>query len=386
MRIVKVVALSVGLAFLVHGRSALAQQGAGVAFPVFEEEREWKNTDVFARRGAAERGKMVKALGGNDHSEAAVAAGLKWLSLHQKPDGSWRFDHRHGPSKNNAGTLDAPVAATALTLLPFLGAGQTQNEGQYKQTVTMGLKFLVRAMDVTKDTAHWHDDGGLYSHGLATIAICEAYGITRDEEFKNVAQTALDYVVQTQEGKKGWRAHPDESANLLVTAVQVQALAAGHAARLYVDRDAFTKAEKFIDSLHSDRETRYGYASRDSAPNPTSAGLYCRALLGTRLADNEPVARRMAELAREKPDVKQLHRTFYELEAMRFYGTDAGRPFQAAVRDRLVAAQDKDGAERGSWYLDGDLGAEKGGRIYCTALAVLMLESPYRTYVGLKLP
>jgi len=64
----------------------------------------------------------------------AVSAALKWLAEHQLPDGSWSFDHTRCPACGgqcrHAGNLaDARLGATALALLPFLGAGQTHREG-----------------------------------------------------------------------------------------------------------------------------------------------------------------------------------------------------------------------------------------------------------------
>ena len=95
---------------------------------------------------------MVARYGGNDASEAAVAAALKWFADHQNPDGSWSYDHRTGPCQGrcaDAGSLtDCKTGATAMALLPFLGAGQTHKQGTYKKNVKRGLYFLTSQMKV----------------------------------------------------------------------------------------------------------------------------------------------------------------------------------------------------------------------------------------------
>ena len=74
------------------------------------------------------RRELVRKSGGNEQSEQAVGLALDWLAAHQEPDGGWNFDHTIGPCAgrcSHAGTLQAARnGATAMALLPFLGAGQ----------------------------------------------------------------------------------------------------------------------------------------------------------------------------------------------------------------------------------------------------------------------
>ena len=93
-------------------------------------------------RGAAARGALVKQRGGNDASERAVALGLAWLAEHQLPDGGWSFDHRLGACQGRCGqpgaATEARRAATAMALLPFLGAGQTHRDGSLGSWTSRG--------------------------------------------------------------------------------------------------------------------------------------------------------------------------------------------------------------------------------------------------------
>src|SRR5690606_10088840 len=83
----------------------------------------------FGGRTAGGRAVMSRTYGGTAGSEAAVADGLEWLKRHQRENGSWSFEH-HGPqcdeSCSHPGQLKSQtVAATAMALLCYVGAGHT---------------------------------------------------------------------------------------------------------------------------------------------------------------------------------------------------------------------------------------------------------------------
>ena len=59
---------------------------------------------------------------------------------------------------------------------------------------------------------------------MATIAICELYGMTGDEEFREPAQRAVDYCVEIQSPEGGWRYFPGTGSDLSVTGWFVMAL------------------------------------------------------------------------------------------------------------------------------------------------------------------
>jgi hypothetical protein len=115
-------------------------------------------------RGHAARVAMVRKGGGNAASESAVEQSLRWLALHQHPDGTWSFDHRHSPACrgqcSQPGSLTtATNGATAMALLPFLGAGQTHIEGPYQDVVSRGVAALVRQLDVDRNGGSFLDAG-----------------------------------------------------------------------------------------------------------------------------------------------------------------------------------------------------------------------------------
>ena len=151
-------------------------------------------------RGEKARKNMVIAGGGTLGSEKAVSAALQWLAEHQLSDGGWSFDHAESPSCRgkcgNPGNLtNARAAATGLALLPFLGAGQTHKTGKYQKTVRDGLFFLKKRINVKRNRGSFMEPGGLmYSHGIASIALCEAHAMTKDRHLIAPAQQAVNFI------------------------------------------------------------------------------------------------------------------------------------------------------------------------------------------------
>ena len=130
----------------------------------------------FGGRTGAGKARLLKEFGGSEASEEAVMLGLAWLTQMQKKDGSWVFD----------GSMPGETAAaTGLALLSFLGAGQSHKVGRYQQTVQAGLEWLVNNVEMNgpkpgKFQGSRNNQGQIYTQGIATLALCEAYGLTQD--------------------------------------------------------------------------------------------------------------------------------------------------------------------------------------------------------------
>ena len=59
-------------------------------------------------------------------------------------------------------------------------------------------------------------------------------------------------------------------------------------------------------------------------------------------------------------------------------GGASWRKWSGRLNKELLAAQCRDGCRRGSWDPEGTYERQTGGRVFATALGVLMLEQPYR--------
>lgn len=343
------------------------------------------------------RAAMVREGGGTAGSEAAVTLALKWLAEHQSPDGGWNFDHRASPKCkgkcNNPGNMvHARTAATALALLPFLGTGQTHKDGEYKRTIQSGLYFLVRSMKVTGQGANevgsLHDpEGRMYGHGLAAIALCEAYGMTHDKFLERPAQSSLNFIVNAQDPQGGgWRYSPGQAGDTSVVGWQLMALKSGHLAYLRVPKETILGAERFLDSTQDNYGATYGYTGPGNGSATSAIGLLCRLYMGWK--PNHPAivegVNRLAKMGpstdKTGPGNGMLYYDYYATQVMHHTGGPAWRAWNDVMRDYLVDAQNKGGGhERGSWYMTGgDHGAGPGGRLYCTAMSAMILEVYYR--------
>ena len=337
-------------------------------------------------RGAAERGKMIKKYGGNEASEAAVARALKWLAAHQLPNGAWSFDHRQCP--NCQGKCSHPGSlsngyngATAMALLPFLGAGQTHKSGKYKETVQRGLYFLVNNGKAKPGPrGEWSESGGsMYSHGLAAITLCEAYAMTQDRELMVPAQLSINHIVYAQDPVGGgWRYQPKQPGDTSAVGWQLMALKSGHMAYLQVPPVTVQGAMRFLDSVQSDSGAKYGYTSPGSGQATTAVGLLCRMYLGWK-KDNGALHRGVEFLSQKGPSANNMYYNYYATQVMRHFEGEMWDKWNTKMRDSLVNSQIKRGHEEGSWHMGrGDHGSERGGRLYCTSMATMILEVYYR--------
>lgn len=323
---------------------------------------------------------LLEQRGGNAQSEQAVARGLRWLAAHQQTDGGWRFDHSKGPCKGlcrNPGSETSTTGATGLALLPFLGAGHTHRSGEFQDVVQRGLYYLSTRAVVTP---HGIDlqEGTMYAQALATIALCESYGMTRDPQLRELAQRSLQFVLYAQDRKGGgWRYTPGEPGDTTVTGWQFMALKSGQLAGLEVSTPALALASHFLDSVQAEEGAQYGYMTPVPRRSTTAIGLLCRMYLGWN-RQRPALVRGIEYLGHWGPSDQEIYYNYYAAQTLCHYEGPIWEQFNARLRDHLIATQATSGHEAGSWFFGNDPGAEKGGRLYGTALAVMTLEVYYR--------
>jgi len=335
-------------------------------------------------RGAEARAVMVRDFGGTKQSEAAVAMALKWIANHQNNDGSWSFDHSLNGQRCNCskpGSLKTSMnGATAMALLPFLGAGNTHKKGAYKKQVEAGLYYLTRAIKVKGATGDLTDPGGrLYSHGLAAITLCEAFAMTKDRQLMAPAQMSLNFIVYAQDPVGGgWRYTPKQAGDTSVVGWQLMALKSGHMGYLQVPPATIQGCYKFLDSVAANSGATYGYTTPGAGQATTAVGLLCRMYMGWK--KEEPALQRgVDQLAKWGPSKGNMYYNYYATQVMRHTGGKRWDVWNKELRDYLVVSQEKgNGHSSGSWTIGSDHGARSGGRLYTTTLATMILEVYYR--------
>ncbi len=342
--------------------------------------------------------KLLRDYGGNASSEAAVTEALKWLSRHQISSGDFNGAFSYGHHIVCNGTCDHPGderywkslnAATAMGVLPFLGAGQTHYEGMFKENVRRALLFLVNngkksvqsgaAMLDMRDAA-----GNMYSHGLAAIALCEAYAMTEDPALGGPAQAAINFIVHAQCRDGGWRYTPQQKdgGDTSVVGWQVMALKSGYMGHLVVPATSVTGASLFLDKVQSNGGSTYGYdaPTKDFRPATSAAGLLCRMYLGWDKT-HPGIQAGVKELVKRGVDKKNMYYNYYAAQVLRQHGGAEWDKFNVELRDWLVESQSKQSGATGSWHFAEAAphsGPHEGGRLASTSLATMILEVYYR--------
>ena len=351
-----------------------------------------KKATGFEGRTKEGKARLLKEFKGGAEGEEAVMLGLAWLTQVQKPGGHWAYD---------AGHTSDHAAATGMAVLAFLGAGQSHKEGRYKQTVQAGLDWLVGDVTLTQD----RDNGkfktitNMYSQGIATLALCEAYGMTHDPALKKAAQAAIDYIQKGQGSNGSWGYAAVSNGDTSIVGWQIQAL---HAAKLtqdlVVDDEVIAKAIKFLNYVSPGQtKSAYGYGTPGGAAPATALtaiGLLCRYYVDGWRAETPGFAEGAKGLMRLAPTAQRvpqfdMYYYYYATQVVRFYGGDEWTTWNEGPKQKdgtrkggipewLVGLQVRTPTDRGSW--NRDLGAFGGGcgRLGTTCICLLTLEVYYR--------
>ena len=198
-------------------------------------------------RGAYTRG---GAQYGDAATEAAVLKALRWLKATQDPDGSWGVKPQLGLKKG----MDK-AAGAGFAILTFLAHGETPGSKEFGPTVQKALDFLIRSVYVekNKDGTLKKDNNGNtpsvrmscasgseYGFLIATYALCEAYGMTKNPNARDAAEKTLTRIIKGQTVTGGWNYNmkrtPTEGApdDISFGGWAMQALKAGKMAGIHL--------------------------------------------------------------------------------------------------------------------------------------------------------
>lgn len=334
-------------------------------------------------------------------TEAAIERGLQFLARYQRGDGSWSLD-----DFKERVEIQSPTAATALALLAFQGAGYTHQQFKYEGNCKGAVQWfranqksngdLYVPTDAKSDSNAW-----LYSHSIATLALCESYGMTQDPEIKDNAQRAINFLIQSQDPQAGgWRYQPRMGSDTSVTGWCMMALKSAELSGLEVPKESYVQIEKWLNgSQASEREKflyRYNWQAPDTpttrhgrVPTPvmTSVGLLMRLYLGWR-RDNANMTqgadwllqRLPAEGTVENPQ-RDTYYWYYSTQVLFHMGGNRWKTWYGSLYPILIRSQMQSGEFDGSWEPNGqipDAWGRFGGRLYVTTLNLLSLEVYYR--------
>ena len=134
--------------------------------------------------------------------------------------------------------------------------------------------------------------------------------------------------------------------------------------------------ERFLSSVESEQGAQYGYMSRKAGHTTTAVGLLCRMYTGWR-RDNPAIYSGVSHLREWGPSLDNIYYNYYATQVMFHFGGSDWDDWNRKMRGHLFRNQSHAGHESGSWFFSGGYG-DTGGRLYNTAMAILILEVYYR--------
>ena len=350
-------------------------------------------TGLNSRSNETKR-ELLRKFGGTTETERAVSMALKWLAEHQdRQTGAWTLSHSlvcKGQCDHPGERRNSLNAATGLALMCFLGAGQTHLEGDYKETVLKGLGFLIKNMKFQKGEGSWYIGDGfkgsddMYSHGIATIAMSEAYGMTHDPALRDAAIAGVNFLATAQNPTTGgWHYAPKGLGDTSVVGWQMMALKSAAMSGLPVNLDVVRKANMFLDQMAFDDGASYHYDFRTKAeqrgynPSTTACAVLCRMYSGMP-KDHPSVQAAVAKFSAAGPSKSSTYYNYYATQVLKQYGGKEWESWNVRMRDQLLATQSTTGHSAGSWFWEDGHSSKSAGRHYTTCMATMMLEVYYR--------
>ncbi|MBL9088938.1 MAG: hypothetical protein JNM10_17495 [Planctomycetia bacterium] len=187
----------------------------------------------------------------------AIHAGLAWLALHQRDDGSFSDTAvverctalKHDPACLTAAKRDSTgdayaTAATALAVLAFLDFRDQDPNGWFDPYLGRGIEWLRK---LQKPDGSFPGGGQMYAGAMALMALGQAAASTGSPELRESVRKGLAYFDASMGPLGGYRYRPlDPTGDLSVTAWVAQATEAARLADVQVPFRVSSGLEIFL--------------------------------------------------------------------------------------------------------------------------------------------
>jgi hypothetical protein len=289
-------------------------------------------------------------------TEAGIKRGLDWLKANQAPDGRWGGDDTNW------------VGYTSFAMIGFMLNGHFPGKKQpYGECLNKALDALLKD---SEGQISGYIGTNMYAHGLATVALSEAWGQTdKDDKIQEVLKSAVKVILRAQNEAGGWRYNPQPGgADVSVTAMQVVALSAARQAGIFVPDETINRAVRYVNMCHHSASGGFTYMPGFGVAGFARTAAATASLMMLGKHEVREVKEGVKYLLAEAPAaVKDTHFYMYGM----YYGTvclyQAGsREFKLwypQVRDIMLSRQGPDGSV--------------GRRaVFDTAIAMIILSMP----------
>ena len=290
--------------------------------------------------------------------ERCVKRGLDHLARTQNADGSWPGQY---------GQLSGVVG---LAMLTFLAHGDMPDEGQYGQVIRRAVDYIVRSQQSNGLLQGGPGGSAMYSHGFATLALAEVYGLIDDPRVGPALKKAVGLIVASQNQMDAWRYSVNSNdADTTVSGAQMIALRAAATAGIEVPIETIRRGVGFYKRCFCPGGG-FGYQG-PSDPNHARSGI---GLLVLSLSGEYRSAqvKATADWLFTRPSLNPgdghfFYACYYCSQAMFQAGGKYWRQWNETMTPSLIAMQSPDG----SWP------AKSSGPVCDTAFALLSLEINY---------
>ena len=314
----------------------------------------------------------------DDRVDLATDRGLEYLARTQNPDGSWSTT---GFGKN--------AGIASLAVMAFMAKGHTPGEGPYGERVNKAIDYVLSCADaktgviVAKDSS---SHGPMYSHGICTLMLAEAVGMTsgeREKKIRAALEKAVKLILQSQAIKRsnarqqgGWRYQASSrDSDISCTGWQLMSLRAAKNTGADVPVEAINQAVAYI-KRSACKGGGFGYQPGGGPNRPrTGTGILSLEICGKH---HEPEAIAGADWLMKHPpawpDRFFYYGVYYCSQAMFQVGGKHWEFYRPRLESLLLSLQQEDG----SWPKPPSGGSElNAGPPYFTATAVLALSVKY---------
>ena len=309
--------------------------------------------------------------------DRAIERGLENLrAMQDKTEGCWR-DRGNRPNP----------AVTGLAVMAFLSAGHVPGEGRYGEVVEKGIRWVLKRQRNNGLLAtEGHQE--MYQHGIATLMLAEAAGMTDADIGKDIRKglaKAVRIILQAQrthgDDRGGWRYRVAavDGSDISVTGWQVMALRAARNVGCDVPASAIERAVEYIKRCQDNSTGGFRYQPHGGVTIAcTGTSILALEICGKEHHHCREALRGGGYLVRNGnlPHANQpwfFYSIYYGSQAAFQLGGNYWTVFRPRLHDVLL------GLQNGSGYWDGgSADASQGGRPYCTAMAILALTVEYR--------
>ena len=323
--------------------------------------------------------------GDSSGSRRSIHLGLDWLVRHRTEDGAWRgLDEAHS-SPDSIPKRGGHVGQTGLALLAFLCADHgPDTKTPYLEVITKARAWLLAKVgNGDFNRPRFNHLSTYYERAIGTLALAEwLQRSPKDEEVREALVKCVKHLTASRDPSRGgWRYRAGRGSDTSVTSWVMLALKSARHAKVEVPEENFEGAKIWVERVTNQRTGTTGYvAVGDGRENKAMAatGLFLRILLGGSQTEevNRLAIKHVSKIrvSAWRGKVGNLYEVYYGALAMYQVGGRAWRRFNPKIRDAMVAAQLKQGCERGGWRGTSWVSEP----IAATCLAILTLETYYR--------